>query len=268
MWDHTYGWPDGGDIWSSGWGGPEAQWSEWLQPRLIHATTKLASEADPDSTMDGRRAVEIGCGHGRWTGYLAERFDEVVAVDLSAGCVEATRTRFEGRGNVRVELCDGRALPTIGDRSVDLVFSFDSLVHADAPTVDAYLAECARVLTSSGTAFLHHSNLAATRGKWLRRRRGTAPLLRWLGRLGLVERDVHWRDPTVDADLVVAMAARHRLCVRHQELLRWATRRAAIDCISTIRRAHPGDPPVDRTETTDLIEQMVATRKRRDDRTS
>ena len=57
--------------------------------------------------------------------------------------------------------CDGSSLRGVGDESVDLVFSFDSLVHADAMTMDAYVGECARVLRNDGVAFLDHSNLAA-----------------------------------------------------------------------------------------------------------
>ena len=42
---------------------------------------------------DPRRGtcVEVGCGPGRMSGVLAERFDRVVAVDVSAGMLERAR---------------------------------------------------------------------------------------------------------------------------------------------------------------------------------
>lgn len=55
---------------------------------------------------------------------------------------------------------DGRSL-RVGDERVDFAFSFDSLVHVEAPEVDGYVRELARVLKPGGTAWLHHSNLAA-----------------------------------------------------------------------------------------------------------
>src|SRR5579859_8081721 len=40
---------------------------------------------------------------------------------------------------------DGTSLAMIEDGTVDLVFSFDSLVHVEADVMDAYLDEIARV---------------------------------------------------------------------------------------------------------------------------
>ncbi len=50
-------------------------------------------------------------------------------------------------------------LTAVPDHSVDFVFSYDSLVHAEAEVLNAYTKEIARVLRPGGTAFLHHSNL-------------------------------------------------------------------------------------------------------------
>src|SRR5271157_1890226 len=60
--------------------------------------------------------------------------------------------------HIGFNLGDGRTLPVASD-SINFVFSFDSLVHADADVLDAYLMECARVLHKQhGTGFIHHSN--------------------------------------------------------------------------------------------------------------
>jgi SAM-dependent methyltransferase len=235
MWDHAYSWPEAGDEWSSGWGGPGPQWSEWILPRL---TAVVGS--DP---CDVETIVEIGCGHGRWTQFLAAGGAAVVAVDLAAGCIDACERRFADRSSVRPTLCDGASLPGVADASVDLVFSFDSLVHADATAVEGYVSECARVLRPDGVAYLHHSNLAACGldGSAL-----VVPVVRrLLASVRLAEPNVHWRDPTVDADLVARLAAAHGMVCVEQELLRWGTRRRYIDGISVLRHAsgHPGGEP-------------------------
>lgn len=227
MWERADRWPDGGDVWSRGWGGPESQWTSWMLPRL-----RVAAGDPPFG-----RIVEIGSGHGRWTQFLAGWSSSVVAVDLAPRCVEACRTRFADVPAVAPVLGDGTSLPGVGDRSVDLVFSFDSLVHADAQTITSYLAETGRVLTDDGVAFLHHSNLGACRLDRIALLRRWRLVHRVLAAVGVVERDLHWRDATVDADLVVDVAARHGLAVRSQELVRWGTRRAYIDCISVVTRS-------------------------------
>src|SRR5436189_258492 len=40
--------------------------------------------------------VEVGCGFGRMTGVLAERFDRVIALDLSPKMLELARGAVEG----------------------------------------------------------------------------------------------------------------------------------------------------------------------------
>jgi len=235
MWQQTYRWPDAGDEWSSGWGGPQDQWQNWLAPRLAAGTGGRSTHSSV--------AVEIGCGYGRWTQFLATSYQRVVAVDLAPGCVAASRARFADDDSVTVLQCDGSSLRGVEDASVDLVFSFDSLVHADAETMDAYVAECARVLRPDGVAFLHHSNLGACvpdRSRLLQRR----SIRRVAASMSLAEPNVHWRDPTVDADVVTRAARRHGLACVEQELLAWGTRRQLIDCISILRRGtdRPAEP--------------------------
>ena len=82
--------------------------------------------------------LEIAPGHGRWTEYLAHHCDRLIGVDLASSCVEVCRERFDGRPNLEFFVNDGRSLDMVDAGSVDLVFSFDSLVHAEwacsAPT--------------------------------------------------------------------------------------------------------------------------------------
>ncbi|MBR8827309.1 MAG: hypothetical protein DSM107014_05285 [Gomphosphaeria aponina SAG 52.96 = DSM 107014] len=47
----------------------------------------------------------------------------------------------------------------IPDDSIDLVFSNDSLVHAEADVIESYLAQLSLKLKVNGVGFIQHSNL-------------------------------------------------------------------------------------------------------------
>ena len=105
--------------------------------------------------------LEIGPGQGRWTQYLKDRCDELILVDPAEHCVEACRDRSTGRASHRLPRATADRFRALADRSVDLAFSFDSLVHAEADALESYAHELARVLKPDGIAFIHHSNMAA-----------------------------------------------------------------------------------------------------------
>src|SRR3990172_1999387 len=60
----------------------------------------------------GGVCVEVGCGPGRMTGVLAERFDRVVAVDVSDGMLERARVAVTAP-NVDFRLVAGDRLDTV-----------------------------------------------------------------------------------------------------------------------------------------------------------
>ena len=146
----AYDWKERGEEWSETWGGSSGQWWGSLWPRLRAFL--------PCGTV-----AEIACGHGRWSAFLVGQCDRLELFDLTAEAVESCRVRFAAQPQVRARLTDGKSLPGLADRSVDFVFSFDSLVHAESDVLEAYVAEIARVLAAEGAAFLHHSNVAALR---------------------------------------------------------------------------------------------------------
>jgi ubiquinone/menaquinone biosynthesis C-methylase UbiE len=122
--------------------------------------------------------IEIGPGFGRWTESIVGQARSLLLVDLSPNCIDACRERFGHHPEVAFKVNDGRSLP-VPDRSIDIVWSFGSFVHFDAGEVEAYLAECARVLRSGGWFIIHHSG-------WPEWSLPTAPLLMRLGRPGRV----------------------------------------------------------------------------------
>jgi hypothetical protein len=126
------------------------------------------------------------------------------------------------------------------DASVDFVFSFDSLVHADPNVLGSYMHELSRVLAPNGVAFIHHSNLAEYRSVYpaiWKHRIAT----RLLMMVGLVEPYLHCRDRDVSASVVARLARDAGLVCIIQELIAWRTRFTLIDCVSTIVTSAVGD---------------------------
>ncbi len=144
-WQETEDWSTQGDRWSNDMGGTVAQWYWFLFPRL-------------QRYLPARRILEIAPGYGRWTQFLLEHTEELVAVDLAPRCIDACRARFAKHSTFRGYVNDGLTMPMVEDASIDFVFSFGSFVHMEEDVAASYIREIARVLNPTGNAFIHHSN--------------------------------------------------------------------------------------------------------------
>lgn len=217
----SYDWSRGGEEWSKGWGegGSAFQWQACIYPRLRQF-------------LPAERIVEIGSGFGRFAHHLADSCQSLLGFDLVDKCVEACRQRFRQQPHLSFELTDGSSLPGVEDQSVDFVFSFESLVLAEADVCQAYLHEVARVLKPDGGAFLHHSNLGEYDLYFSLTGLLPEPTRVRLNQLGLVDLS-QWRAPTVTAAKFREMAEAAKLVCISQELVNWGARRL-IDCFTTV----------------------------------
>jgi ubiquinone/menaquinone biosynthesis C-methylase UbiE len=220
VWSDSYDWSRGGTEWSTWWGGVDSQWLMTVLPR-IRAFVPAPS------------ILEIGPGFGRWTQYLSGLSSHLTVVDISPRCLEACRTRF-GADHISYIQNDGESLPLVDDESIDFVFTFDSLVHAEEQAIRGYLRELNRILTQDGAAFIHHSNLGTySRWPW---RLGKLPVIRRpLIALGIAEESDHWRARSVTARRFREWASSLGLSCTTQELVNWGTSRL-IDCLSVVVR--------------------------------
>jgi len=99
----------------------------------------------------GGRALDAGCGTGLHTDLLAERFDEVLAVDVS-GPMLAYAGRHRPRRNVRYERRDLHAVTVVRDGPFDLVLSAYTLHHV--PDLTAALRHLRSLVRPGGTLLL------------------------------------------------------------------------------------------------------------------
>ncbi len=102
----------------------------------------------------GGVCVEVGCGFGRMTGLLAERFDRVVAVDVSPRMLELARAGVHAP-NVEFVLVSGATLDPLEQEVADVLLCYLVLQHLPSRRlVCAYLEEFARVLAPGGRAYV------------------------------------------------------------------------------------------------------------------
>lgn len=101
----------------------------------------------PDSCL------EIGCGAGRLTRWIAKTFQTVDAVDVSPDQIAIALPNCAG--NVTFHVTGGLAIP-LADSSVSNCFTAHVFQHLDSPDVLAqYLREIARVMHIGGSIMAH-----------------------------------------------------------------------------------------------------------------
>lgn len=220
-WNDDCRWPKEGDEWSERWGSSTAQWYCTLLPRIY--------EFLPTGTI-----LEIAPGHGRWTQFLKALCKRLIVVDLSPNCIEACKKRFSSDGHIIYHVNDGTSLEMIPDRSVDFVFTFDSLVHAEADVIRQYLIEISRKLTTNGGGFIHHSALGDF--PWLIWFIKGSKRLRLYQHSAFIQRQEHWRAYSMTASLFRTFCREAALSCTRQELVNWDGTRFCIDCLSTFKR--------------------------------
>lgn len=213
-WDANYDWFKQGEEWSSEWGGSESQWYGSILPR-IHRH------------LPAGRILEIAPGYGRWTNYLKNYCSELVAVDMAETCVRACRQRFVLDKHLTFHVNDGRSLAMIPSNSIDFIFSFDCLVHAECEVMEGYVNELPRILRADGVGFVHHSNLG-------QHERELAAIQRVPdeSREQVFKKQYHWRATTMTAERFANYCEKADLQCVSQELVNWGTEHLLIDCFS------------------------------------
>src|SRR5262245_29868412 len=102
----------------------------------------------------GGTCVEVGCGPGRMTAALAERFDRVLALDVSPAMLTRARTTVTDT-HVEFRAVSGERLDGVAEGAADVVVCYLVLQHLPTrAAVARYLAEFARVLRPGGEAYV------------------------------------------------------------------------------------------------------------------
>jgi len=109
---------------------------------------------DPADTV-----LDLGCGIGRVTRYVAPLCREIWAVDVSETMLRFARQRLAELPNVHFVLGRGTALPEIETGSIGFAYSLLTLQHVEREHAFKLLREVRRVVRDGGRAFLTFPNL-------------------------------------------------------------------------------------------------------------
>lgn len=135
--------------------------NETLEEAQIAKKRHLAAKLD---LKDGQRVLDIGCGWGGLSLYLAGVADvEVVGVTLSTAQIEIARSRAAAASlsdRVNFKLCDYREVAG----SFDRVISVGMLEHVGARHLDEYFLSVRDRLNEDGLALIHSISSKAPPG--------------------------------------------------------------------------------------------------------
>lgn len=152
---------------SNGWKESAAAWIADLGDRGDYGR-EFVLDAHMTERVEGRgfkRALDVGCGEGRFCRMLQRCGLHTIGVDPTEGLIERARAR-DPAGDYRIGRAEKLDFP---DRSFDLVVSYLTLV--DIPDIARAIPEMARVLRPGGSlliANLTSFNTAGMPSGWTR----------------------------------------------------------------------------------------------------
>jgi SAM-dependent methyltransferase len=171
--------------------------SAWDVDDFLATGKRDAERALGDAAAHGlprqrRRALDFGCGVGRVTRALAERFDDVLGLDISPTMIERAR-ELEGAGRVRYRVGTQDDLDLLPVADFDFVVSLLVLQHLPSPDdVEQVVGALTRRVASGGALVLQVPSVLPPRRRIQSRRRAYVtlrgiglPASVLLGRLGL-----------------------------------------------------------------------------------
>jgi len=222
-WNESYDWSQQGEEWSQPWGGSEAQWFKVIYPR-IHAF------------LPANSILEVAPGFGRWTHYLRQYCTQLTIVDMAPQCIEACRKRFSKDSHITYHVNDGTSLEMVPNKSIDFVFSFDSLVHAESDVIANYLTQIANKFRPNGMGFIHHSNIGEYPASRFSASKGIPQKVKnFLTRRGFYDNS-HMRAFSMTAQRFEDLCQKAGLQCVGQEIVNWRSKRL-IDSLSVFTLA-------------------------------
>lgn len=134
------------------------EFSDWYEKERHDGYHVLIDDLESDLLLkwvDGKRALEVGCGTGLIMDRIRDRAEHVAGIDISPGMLQGAIAR-----GLDVVQGDATALP-FADASFDVVYSFKVLAHVEA--IDVALREMVRVTKPGGHLVLEFYNRQSLR---------------------------------------------------------------------------------------------------------
>lgn len=106
----------------------------------------------------GKQILEIGCGDGYGSAYLAQIADKVIGIDYEEKIILQAQKKYK-MPNLNFIYIDAAKLQ-FNDKSFDIACSFQVIEHIPENEIPQYLSEIKRVLKDDGVFYLSTLNLA------------------------------------------------------------------------------------------------------------
>ena len=123
----------------------------WLNRFLAGLQWDAVTRVLKSRRIEGTRALDVGCGFGRWTRWLAQQGAKPIGVDPTEGMLEAARRASPESIDYRKMSATKLDFP---DDHFDLVTCITVVQHLEPREQEAAIAELARVLRPGGHAVL------------------------------------------------------------------------------------------------------------------
>jgi len=107
--------------------------------------------------VSGKSVLEVGCGNGLGSAYLAEKAGRLIGGDVSNNAIKYAQNHFHGK--FTPVLLNGEDLPFL-DGCFDVVVAAEVIEHLSQP--EDFVKECRRVLNTNGILVLSTPNSEAT----------------------------------------------------------------------------------------------------------
>jgi len=122
--------------------------SRWELSARIYREARLLEEVLAHEQFD--RALEVGCGYGRLSGWIADRATRSIGIDPNGTALRKAKASYP---NLAFARSLAEVLPFPGD-SFDLAVSWAVLQHVRPDSIEAVAAEIRRVLEDDATILL------------------------------------------------------------------------------------------------------------------
>lgn len=110
--------------------------------------------------------IDLGCGIGRMTEFMAKDFDKVVGIDISKEMIKQGRERMESLHNVFLMETDGENIP-LASSSIKTVFSYLVFQHVKTKEmVKSNFDEVYRILKPKGLFKVRLRTDEVDKSKW------------------------------------------------------------------------------------------------------
>jgi SAM-dependent methyltransferase len=112
--------------------------------------TEFCLRGLPSEWLMRAEVLEIGCGAGRMTEFIARRVGRLTAADVSNEMIALAQAGCSDVHNLKLTVTNGEDLSDFADNSFDLILSYVVFQHVPKHVVRVHFSDARRVLRENG----------------------------------------------------------------------------------------------------------------------